>query len=89
MLRRADVQINRKKRYRALQGERIARDLNQITEMRGLPDMVFGDNGTELTSNAIFKWQQDRQAEGHDIAPGEPMQNGFIESFNGRLRMNV
>ncbi|PQV57234.1 putative transposase, partial [Defluviimonas denitrificans] len=43
-------------------------------------------NGTELTSNAMLKWQEDRQVEWHYIAPGKPMQNGFVESFNGRLR---
>ncbi|WP_245413010.1 integrase core domain-containing protein, partial [Allosediminivita pacifica] len=42
--------------------------------------------GTELTSNAILKWQEERQVEWHYIAPGKPMQNGFVESFNGRLR---
>lgn len=44
------------------------------------------DNGTELTSNAILKWQGDRKVEWHYIAPGKPMQNGFVESFNGRMR---
>ena len=48
--------------------------------------MVVSDNGTELTSNAILKWQEDRRVEWHYIAPGKPMQNGFVESFNGRLR---
>ena len=48
--------------------------------------MIVTDNGTELTSNAILKWQQDRSLEWHYIAPGKPMQNGFVESFNGRLR---
>ena len=42
--------------------------------------------GTELTSNAMLKWQEDRQVEWHYIAPGKPMQNGFIESFNGSFR---
>jgi transposase InsO family protein len=42
--------------------------------------------GTELTSNAILTWQQDRRVKWHYIAPGKPMQNGFVESFNGRLR---
>lgn len=42
--------------------------------------------GTELTSNAILAWQQDRKGEWHYIAPGKPMQNGFVEIFNGRLR---
>ena len=48
--------------------------------------MIVSDNGTELTSNAILAWQEDRQVEWHYIAPGKPMQNGFVESFNGRLR---
>lgn len=48
--------------------------------------MVVSDNGTELTSNAMLTWQQDRGVEWHYIAPGKPMQNGFVESFNGRLR---
>ena len=47
---------------------------------------MVSDNGTELTSNAILRWQQDHGVEWHYIAPGKPMQNGFIESFNGRLR---
>ena len=48
--------------------------------------MIVSDNGTELTSNAILAWQEDRQVEWHYIAPGKPMQNGFVESFIGRLR---
>ena len=42
--------------------------------------------GTELTSLAILRWAQDRQIEWHYIAPGKPQQNGYIESFSGRLR---
>ena len=48
--------------------------------------MIVSDNGTELTSNAILQWQEERQVEWHYIQPGKPMQNGFVESFNGRLR---
>jgi hypothetical protein len=48
--------------------------------------MIVNDNGTEFTSNAILAWQQDCEVEWHYIAPGKPMQNGFVESFNGRLR---
>ncbi|MBU2486446.1 MAG: IS3 family transposase [Alphaproteobacteria bacterium] len=70
----------------SLSGIRVARELDQIAEMRGYPCMVVSDNGTELTSNAILKWQEDRKVEWHYIAPGKPMQNGFVESFNGRMR---
>jgi putative transposase len=40
----------------------------------------------ELTSMAILKWREASRVEWHHIAPGKPMQNAFIESFNGRLR---
>lgn len=70
----------------SLSGVRVARELDLICEIRGRPCMVVSDNGTELTSNAILKWQQDRRVEWHYIQPGKPMQNGFVESFNGRLR---
>ena len=70
----------------ALSGERVARELDQIAERRGYPRMIVSDNGTELTSNAILAWQEERQVEWHYIAPGKLMQNGFVESFIGRLR---
>lgn len=70
----------------SLSGERVARELDTIAERRGYPCMVVSDNGTEFTSNAMLAWQQDRGVEWHYIAPGKPMQNGFVESFNGRLR---
>ena len=70
----------------SIAGERVARELDVIAERRGYPLMVVSDNGTELTSNAMLKWQQEHGVEWHYIAPGKPMQNGFVESFNGRLR---
>ena len=70
----------------SLSGIRVARELDQVLEMRGTPCMVVSDNGTEFTSRAILAWQEERSVEWHYIAPGKPTQNGFIESFNGRLR---
>jgi putative transposase len=70
----------------SLSGERVVRELDAIASRRGYPLMVISDNGTEFTSNAILKWQEDRLVEWHYNAPGKPMQNGFVESFNGRLR---
>ena len=70
----------------SLSGVRVARELDRIVELRGRPRMLVSDNGTELTSNAILRWQQDSGVGWHYIAPGKPMQNGFVESFNGRLR---
>src|ERR1700728_1534040 len=54
--------------------------------MRGYPALVVSDNGTELTSHAILRWQEERSVLWHYIAPGKPQQNGFVESFNGRFR---
>lgn len=65
---------------------RVARELDHIIESRGCPRMIVSDNGTEFTSNAILAWQEEQGVEWHYIAPGKPMQNGFVESFNGRLR---
>ena len=48
--------------------------------------MIVSDNGTELTSNVILTFASERKIEWHYIAPGKPMQNGFVESFNGRMR---
>jgi putative transposase len=70
----------------SLTGLRVIRELDRIAEVRGYPAMIVSDNGTELTSNAILGWQQERGVEWHYIAPGKPQQNGFVESFNGRLR---
>lgn len=70
----------------SLSGVRVVRELDRIAELRGYPLLVISDNGTELTSNAMLKWQQDRGIAWRYIAPGKPMQNGFVESFNGRLR---
>ena len=48
--------------------------------------MIVSDNGTELTSNAILRWCSEHPIEWHHIASAKPMQNGFVESFNGRMR---
>lgn len=61
----------------------VARELDQISGIRGYPCMVVSDYGTELRWNAILKWQEDSKVEWHYLAPGKPMQNGFVESFNG------
>jgi putative transposase len=50
------------------------------------PGTIVSDNGTELTSNAILSWADQTKVGWHYIAPGKPMQNAFVESFNGRLR---
>ena len=67
-------------------GHRLARELDIVIKERGKPHTIVSDNGTEMTSNAMLKWQEDTRVRWHYIAPGKPMQNGFVESFNGKLR---
>jgi putative transposase len=70
----------------SISGRRVARELTALIERRGKPGMIVSDNGTELTSNAILKWCAEHKIEWPYIAPGKPMQNGFVEGFNGRMR---
>jgi len=70
----------------SISGHRLARELTCLMEERGSPQLIVSDNGTEMTSKAILDWQGKQQVLWHYIAPGKPMQNGFIESFNGKLR---
>jgi putative transposase len=71
----------------SISGRRVARELDDIIRRRGRrPDAIVSDNGTELTSNTILNWADETGVGWHYIAPGKPQQNGFIESFNGRLR---
>lgn len=48
--------------------------------------MSVSDNGTELTNNAVLAWCGEMSVEWHDIAPERPMQNGYVESFNDRMK---
>jgi transposase InsO family protein len=70
----------------SISGPRVARELTTLIERRGKPGMIVSDHGTEFTSNAMLSWAQHHQIDWHFIAAGKPMQNGFCESFNGRMR---
>ena len=64
----------------------MTRELDELIRRRGKPDLIVSDNGTEMTSHAVLRWCQDTGVGWHYIAPGKPMQNAFVEAFNGRLR---
>lgn len=70
----------------SISGHRVVRELTTIIERRGRPGMIVSDNGTELTSHAVFAWCRDHKIDWHYITPGKPMQNGYVESFNGKMR---
>ena len=70
----------------SISGRRVARELTAIVARRGKPDSIVSDNGTEFTCNAMLAWSKETGIDRHFIAPGKPIQNAFVESFNGRMR---
>jgi len=67
-------------------GAYVVRVLDQAACFRGYPRAVRTDNGPEFTSRAFTAWTQRHGIEHLLIEPGKPMQNGYIESFNGKFR---
>lgn len=70
----------------SISGVQVSRFLNQLIDSRSAPDQITCDNGTEFTSKAMFFWQKESGVKLAFIQPGKPMQNGFVESLNGRFR---
>ena len=54
--------------------------------LRGIPEHIRSDNGTEFTAREIRKWLSRLGVKTLFIEPGSPWENGYIESFNGKLR---
>jgi putative transposase len=71
---------------RSIGGDAVARELSRIGKVRGLPKAIICDNGTEYTSKAMDQWSFANKVDLNFIQPGKPIQNAFIESFNGKLR---
>ncbi len=69
-----------------LSAPRVTRVLDQVIEQRGRPDTMRLDNGPEFTSRCFVAWAEARGIRLIYIQPGKPVQNSFIESFNGRFR---
>jgi putative transposase len=70
----------------SLPAERVVRTLDQVGQTRGYPAGIICDNGPEFRSEALDEWAKQHGVTLHFIDPGKPIQNAFIESFNGRLR---
>ncbi len=67
-------------------GQYVTRILDQAACFRGYPQAVRTDNGPEFTSRAFIAWTQQHGIRHRLIQPGKPMQNGYVESFNGKFR---
>jgi putative transposase len=71
---------------RSIPGPRVVRVLERITKARGLPRAIVLDNGPEFTSRVLDQWAYRCGVELRFIQPGKPVQNAFVESFNGKFR---
>ena len=70
----------------ALSGEKVAAELERVVRERGVPVSITVDNGSEFASRAMDAWAYSHGIRLDFIRPGKPVENGYIESFNGRLR---
>jgi putative transposase len=70
----------------SLPGARVVRVLDKLAILRGLPDTIVIDNGSEFTGRALDAWANKHGVKLHFIDPGKPVQNAYIESFNGKFR---
>lgn len=72
-----------------LPATRVIRVLDRIAAWRGYPAKLRLDNGPEFIASALAEWAEAKGVELEFIEPGRPMQNGFIERFNGSYRRGV
>ena len=70
----------------SLPGQRVVQVLDSVAQERGFPEAIQVDNGPEFISRAVDQWADAHGVTLHFIDPGKPVQNAFIESFNGKFR---
>ena len=70
----------------SINGNRLTRVLDWLVLTRGCPEVITTDNGPEFAGIALDRWVYNNNVRLDFIKPGKPIQNAFIESFNGRLR---
>jgi len=80
------LQVRTKKRRKLPRRDRVARLLDDLALWVGLPEKIILDNRPEGTSKAMFDWSERTGVRLRFIEPGKPVQNAFVESFNGTFR---
>jgi len=70
----------------SITGRRVVAVLEKLARTHGLPQVITTDNGTEFTCRAVDEWAHRNGVKLDFIRPGKPIENAYIESFNGRLR---
>lgn len=94
-LKRDGKSWNHKKVYRvykiatSITAKRVVRILEQLIDWRGKPVVIRVDNGPEFTSADFSSWRKKENITIQYIQPGKPMQNGYIERFNGSYRREI
>lgn len=73
----------------SITAKRVTRTLEQLIDWRGKPAAIRVDNGTEFTSADFTGWCKKEDIQIQYTQPGKPMQNGFIERFNGSYRREI
>jgi transposase InsO family protein len=71
---------------RKLTSEDVLEQLTDLFIRRGVPDYIRSDNGAEFTAHVVRDWLERVGVRTLYIEPGSPWENGYIESFNGKLR---
>ncbi len=71
---------------RKLSSDRVLEQLTHLFTQRGAPDYIRSDNASEFTATRVRKWLAELSVKTLFIEPGSPWENGYIESFNGKLR---
>lgn len=71
---------------RNLDSENVLEVLDDLFIRRGVPDHLRSDNGSEFTAEVVRAWLETLQVKPLYIEPGSPWENGYVESFHGRLR---
>lgn len=70
----------------SLPGERVVRVLEELSSGRGLPQTIVIDNGPEFSGKVLDFWAYQKGVKLQFIRPGKPVENAYIESFNGKFR---
>jgi putative transposase len=71
---------------KSLRNQDVILTLSRLMRLYGKPSFIRSDNGAEFSATAVMKWLRDQNVGPVYIKPGSPWQNGFVESFNGKLR---
>ena len=72
--------------WQRLTSEDVLERLSHLFVCKGVPDHIRSDNGTEFTAKSVREWLGRVGVKTLFIEPGSPWENGYVESFNGKLR---